>query len=231
MHLLGDTLTWVFLTTGFTVGFGHCIGMCGPIVISMSMNLKTGNTFWPQVLYHVGRVTTYSFLGGIMGVTGSFAMVTSGIAQIQKGVLIFAGILIVFMGVLMSGRLTRLSCFKEGTGILIFFSKAFGSLVTSKPTLAYFPLGLLLGLLPCGPVYTVLIASARAGMDTPDIYIGFMKGMVLMLAFGIGTIPALFAVGRLAGMGWFKQRQIIYKVASVIMIGVGIYFIIKGIRY
>jgi sulfite exporter TauE/SafE len=226
-----DTLTWVFLTTGFTVGFGHCIGMCGPIVISMSLNLKTKNRFWPQVLYHIGRVTTYSLLGGIMGVTGSFAMVTSRIAFIQKGVLIFAGVFIVFMGIMMSPWLTKRSCFKKGTGMQTFFSKAFGFLSGLKSTPAYFPLGLLLGLLPCGPVYTVLIASARAGMDVPDIHTGFMNGMVLMLAFGIGTIPALFMVGKLAGVGWFKQRQIIYQAGSVIMMGVGIYFVIKGIRY
>src|SRR3989339_176954 len=83
----------------------------------------------------------------------------------------------------------------------------------------------------CGPVYTVLIASARAGMEAPDGYSGFIKGMVLMLAFGIGTIPALFAVGRLAGAGWFKKRRLLYKAGSVIMVGVGIYFVIKGVRY
>ena len=231
MDLSGDTLILVFLTTGFTVGFGHCIGMCGPIVISMSLNLTAGNTVWPQVLYHMGRVTTYSLLGGIMGVTGSFAMVTSGIAHIQKGVLIFSGILIIFMGLLMSGRLTKLACFQNGMGLQTFFSRVYGFLVGVKPTLVYFPLGLILGLLPCGPVYTVLIASARAGMEAPDGYSGFIKGMVLMLAFGIGTIPALFAVGRLAGAGWFKKRQLLYKVGSVIMVGVGIYFVIKGIRY
>ncbi len=228
--MLGDTLTWVFLTTGFTVGFGHCIGMCGPIVISLSLNLKTGNTVWPHALYHMGRVTTYGLLGGIMGVSGSFAMVASRIALIQKGVLIFAGVLIVFMGLLMGPWLTRVSCFKEGTGLQTFFSKAFGYLVASKPTLAYYPLGLILGILPCGPVYTVLIASARAGMDAPDIYTGFIKGMVLMLAFGLGTIPALFAVGRLAGVGWFK-KEILYHAASFIMMGVGLYFIIQGIQY
>ena len=156
---------------------------------------------------------------------------TSGIDHIQKGVLIFSGILIIFMGLLMSGRLTKLACFQNGMGLQTFFSRVYGFLVGVKPTLVYFPLGLILGLLPCGPVYTVLIASARAGMEAPDGYSGFIKGMVLMLAFGIGTIPALFAVGRLAGAGWFKKRQLLYKVGSVIMVGVGIYFVIKGVRY
>ncbi|MGM0644211.1 MAG: sulfite exporter TauE/SafE family protein, partial [Thermodesulfobacteriota bacterium] len=141
-----DTMVWVFLTTGFTVGFGHCIGMCGPIVISMSLQMKDGNTLWPHVLYNTGRVTTYALLGGVMGVTGSFAMVTSGIAGIQKGVLVFAGLLIIFMGILMTGWLKKFSCFSEGSGLQTFFSKTFSKLVQSKSTLAYFPVGLLLGL-------------------------------------------------------------------------------------
>jgi len=231
MHIFGDKLTWVFLTTGFTVGFGHCIGMCGPIVISISLNLKDKNTIWPHVLYHAGRVTTYSLLGGIMGMTGSFVMVTSEIALIQKGVLIFAGVLIVFMGVLMSPWLNSVPCLNDGTGVQAFFSKTFGWMVRLKPTLAYFPLGLILGLLPCGPVYTTLITSARAGMEAPDIYTGFINGMVLMFAFGLGAMPALVIVGRMAKIGGFKHRQIIYKAASIIMVAVGIYFIIKGIRY
>ena len=226
-----DPMAWVFLTTGFAVGFGHCIGMCGPIVISMSLQLKDGNTLWPHVLYNTGRVTTYSVLGGVMGVTGSFAMVTSGIADIQKGVLVFAGFLIIFMGILMTGWLKKFSCFREGSGLQSFFSKTFSRLVQSKSTLAYYPVGLLLGLLPCGPVYTVMIASARAGMEANNAVTGFMDGLVLMLAFGIGTVPALFLVGKLAGLRFFKKRELIYKTGAVIMICVGIYFVIKGIRY
>ncbi len=231
MHLFDDSLIWIFLTTGFTVGFGHCIGMCGPIVVSMSLNFRSNNMLWHQVLYHAGRVTTYCLLGGLMGVTGSFVLVTSRLELIQKGVLIFAGILIVLMGVLMSPWQTKFSCNKNGSGMQMFFSRTFGSLVGLKSTLAYFPLGLILGLLPCGPVYTVLIASARAGMEAPDIYEGFINGMVLMLAFGIGTIPALFTVGKLAGITRFIKRDTIYKLGSIIMVGVGIYYVVKGIRY
>ncbi len=222
----------IFLTTGFAVGFGHCIGMCGPIVISMAMNMGPGNTTWPHLFYHAGRITTYTILGGIMGMTGSFTMIVSRIELIQKSILIFSGILIVFMGVLMSGLLTKMSCFGSGKGLQTIFSRVFQRLTALKSSFAYFPLGLLLGLLPCGPVYTGLIASARTGMDTPDIFSGFINGMVLMLAFGLGTVPALFIVGKLAtGAGALMQRQLIYRAGAVIMMAVGVYFIIKGIRY
>jgi len=100
-----DPLYLVFLLTGFTVGFGHCVGMCGPIVVSLSLNLKGRNVYLPHLLYNAGRVTTYTLLGGLMGATGSFSMVASNIAGIQQGALIFAGVMIIIMALAMSGWL------------------------------------------------------------------------------------------------------------------------------
>lgn len=226
-----NTLIWIFLTTGFTVGFGHCIGMCGPIVVSLSLNLKGGKVLWPHTLYNAGRITTYAILGGAMGITGSFTAVTANIAGIQKGAMIFAGLLIVFMGVLMNGWVPMHAIFKVAPSQEGILSKGFKKLSGTKSIAAYYPLGLLLGLLPCGPVYTVLIASARAGMEANTTLQGFASGMILMLAFGIGTVPALLLVGKLADLGWLKNRELIYKIGAVIMILVGIYFVVKGIRY
>jgi len=61
--------------------------------------------------------------------------------------------------------------------------------------------------------------------------IGILSGMGLMCAFGIGTVPALMLVGRLAGMRWLKSRAIIYKFGAVLMISMGVVFIIKAIRF
>jgi len=44
-------------------------------------------------------------------------------------------------------------------------------------------------------------------------------------------VPSLLLVGKLAGLGWLKSRPLIYKISSVLMVLVGIYFIIQGIRY
>jgi sulfite exporter TauE/SafE len=226
-----EPLYLVFLVTGFTVGFGHCIGMCGPIVVSLSLNLKGRGLFIPHLFYSSGRVITYAALGGVAGVLGSFTMLTSSILSLQKGVLIFAGALVLFMGLAMSGWLSLDRIFGDGDSSRTIFSKGFHRLSASKSPIIYLPLGLLLGLLPCGPVYTALIASARAGMNAQTPVQGFLQGAVLMLAFGIGTIPSLLTAGKLAGLGWLKSRTLIYRIGSVPMVLVGIYFIIQGIRY
>jgi hypothetical protein len=226
-----EPLYLVFLVAGFTVGFGHCTGMCGPVVVSLSLKLKERNLLLSHLLYNTGRVITYAILGGLAGILGSFTILTSSIVSLQKGVLVFAGVLVLLMGLAMAGWIPFGRIFEDGGAGSSVLSKWFRRLSAAKSSIVYLPLGFLLGLLPCGPVYTVLIASARAGMNEQTAFQGFLSGMGLMLAFGVGTVPSLLLVGKLAGLGWIKARPLIYKISSVFMVLVGIYFIIQGIRY
>ena len=158
-------------------------------------------------------------------------MVTSSILSLQKGVLLFAGALVLLMGLAMGGWIRFSRIFGDsGTGSSVL-STCFRNLSAYKSSAVYLPLGLILGLLPCGPVYTVLIASARAGMSEQSAFQGFLSGMGFMLAFGIGTVPSVLLVGKLAGLGWLKSRPLLYKISSGLMALVGIYFIVQGISY
>ena len=226
-----EALYLLYLTSGFTVGFGHCIGMCGPLVVSFSLNLKEKSIRAPQLLYHLGRITTYAILGGVVAASGSLTMVAAQMESIQKSVMIFTGVLIAFMGLAMAGWMPFGKVFGDHSGRRSFISNAFNRLLKVKSTMVYLPLGLLLGLLPCGPVYTALLGAARTGMEAPAIYQGVFAGMLLMTAFGLGTVPALFLVAKLADLGWLKSRDTIYRIGAVLMIIVGIIFIIKAIRF
>lgn len=213
------------------MGFGHCIGMCGPLVVSLSLNLKGKHLLLPHLLYNTGRVITYTVLGGIMGATGSFTLVAANIAGIQKGAMIFAGILIIFMALAMSGWIPLGKVFGDHYNPDGVISRGYRKFSQVKSTATYFPIGLLLGLLPCGPVYTALLAAAGAGMNAAGTPEGVIKGMGVMMSFGIGTIPALFLVAKLVDLGWLKKREIIYRIGTILMIFVGLYFIISGIWY
>lgn len=226
-----DTISILFLTTGFTVGFGHCIGMCGPIVVSMSFALGKKGIVAPHLLYHAGRITTYSFLGGIMGLTGSFTGVTATMAGLQKAVLIFAGILIIAMAIAMTGWIPAGKIFGNNCSPQGIIAKRFKRLPTPRSALRYYPLGVVLGFLPCGPVYTALLAAARAGMETEGPSGGLLRGICFMLAFGLGTVPALFLVARLSDFRWLKSRDRVYQFGSILMLVVGVYFVIRGILY
>ncbi len=220
-----------YLLTGLTVGFGHCIGMCGPLVISFSLSRQNGGFYLSHLLYQCGRTITYAVLGAVIGATGSFAMVAGRIASLQKGILFFAGAVIIAMGLAMGGWLPRLSIFQADAAVAGVFVRTFKKLSQARSAIAYLPLGLLLGLLPCGPVYTTLLGAARAGMEAGNAYHGAAAGAAMMTAFGIGTIPALFLVAKLADLGWLRFREKIYKIGAVLMIGVGIYFLYSAVIY
>ena len=210
-----ESLYIIYLSTGFTVGFGHCVGMCGPIVVSLSLNLSEKGVILPNLLYNSGRILTYMLMGSVMGASGAFTMVTAHIASLQKTVMIGAGVLIVVMGLAMSGWIPLGRIFGDHYSPGGFISKGFSRLARVKSTTVFLPLGLWLGLLPCGPVYTALIGAVRAGMEAKTAIEGAVIGMGLMLAFGVGTVPALILVAKLADLGWLKRREIVYAGKSV----------------
>lgn len=226
-----ETIYFILFSSGFTVGFGHCIGMCGPIVASLSLSLKGRGVMVPHLLYNGGRITTYGLLGGFVGVLGSFTRVTASIASLQKGVMVFAGVLIIVLGLAMAGWVPLGAIFGDYCNPKGVLARGFRKLSEARTTGTYYPLGLLLGLLPCGPVYTALIAAARTGMEARNSTEGFILGMGLMLSFGLGTVPALFLVAKLTDLGWLKRRDVIYKTSAVLMVIVGVYFVIRAIRY
>jgi sulfite exporter TauE/SafE len=226
-----ETIYLILFTSGFTIGFGHCIGMCGPIVVSLSLSLKGRGVIARHLLYNGGRITTYGLLGGVMGATGAFTLITVNIASLQKGVMIFAGILIIAMGLAMAGLIPVGSIFGDHYNPKSLLCRGFRKLSETKSAAAYFPLGMLLGLLPCGPVYTALLAAARAGMEVQSTLKGSLIGAGLMLSFGLGTVPSLLLVAKLADLGWLKKRDLIYKISSALMVILGFYFVIKAIRY
>ncbi len=89
-----NSVYFLLFTSGFLGGFGHCIGMCGPIVASYCMAVKSRGRL-AHLLFNYGRVTTYTILGGIMGVTGSFLTTVTHIQAFQKGNRISSGRVII----------------------------------------------------------------------------------------------------------------------------------------
>jgi hypothetical protein len=135
------------------------------------------------------------------------------------------------MGLAMAGWIPLGEIFGDYYNPQGVLSRGFRKLSEVRSTGTYYPLGMLLGLLPCGPVYTALLASARAGMEVRNSAEGFVIGMGLMLSFGLGTVPPLLLIAKLTDLGWLKRRDVIYKISSVLMVIVGVYFVIRAIRY
>jgi hypothetical protein len=220
---------FAMLMAGLAGGFGHCIGMCGPVVASYSLG-DDRHGMLHHLVYNLGRVVTYMFLGAMVGLTGSFIGIASSIGSAQKVVMALAGIFIVLMGMATGdwipfGR-SRVLC----TPFMPAIRKAMSLFSGPRSIGTFFPMGIVLGFLPCGLTYTALLASARAAMDSHDHFAGMVQGGIMMFMFGLGTTPALLFVGKLAGLIGEKRRARFYRLASLIMIGTGIWFITGAFR-
>lgn len=220
-----DPLIGVFLASGLAVGFGHCIGMCGPIVVCLSLNPSRRRLLPCHLLYHCGRIVTYVLMGGAAGAAGSFVQVAGSMAGVQKAAMIATGLMMVAMGAVMAGWVPAPAIFKEGQGLA---ARGFARLSERDSTGVYFPIGLALGLLPCGPVYTALLAAAGAGMQAGDPLAGAAKGMAVMAAFGIGTVPALLIVAKATSIAWLRWRAAIYRIGAFLVIASGIFIAVQG---
>ncbi len=205
--------------------------MCGPIALTISMRGKGRESISKSLLYNIGRITTYTFLGGILGATGNIATFASSALWFQKLVLTGTGALMVLFS------LAQLGITPKRSGILSGFTgknpllKATSSILIQNSIGSYLPLGLLLGFLPCGLLYTALLGAARAGAEAGSSMSGFLLGSSLLFFFGLGTIPALFAIA-LAGQSKFlKNRRMFHTAASILLLITGVLFVIRGIRF
>lgn len=214
------------ISIAFLGSFGHCVGMCGGIVIAYSSTkIKSHWTKQVQALAHLlysfGRISTYMILGALFGLVGgvvTFDNLTSGIF------LLFTGLMMVLVGLSLLGKIKFLTILEHTCSKSPIYQKTFKSLLGSQSLFSFYLLGMLNGLLPCGFVYVFAITAASTGSA--------FWGAFVMLIFGLSTVPALFSLGFFVGV--FKQsnlRDIFIKLASMLVIAFGFYIAYLGYEY
>ncbi len=218
----------LLFASGLLGGFGHCLGMCGPLAAALS-SLRPGREgAVPVLLYHLGRITTYSLLGGVAGAAGSFLAVAGRIGGAQRGILFAAGILTAAAGLWAGGWIPAPGP-APGGRIASRIARATRHLSGAGGPGAWYPLGLLLGFLPCGLVYAALLAAAGNGVQARTPAEGFLHGFLSMTAFGLGTAPALLLLGTTAGLLAGRVRAGLRRVSSLLLVAAGLLFVYRGI--
>ncbi|WP_242335990.1 MULTISPECIES: sulfite exporter TauE/SafE family protein [Anaeromyxobacter] len=216
-----DAVAMAFVT-GLLGGFGHCIGMCGPLVGSFALAsgaLGPRRSLAGQLAYHAGRVTTYATLGAVMGLTGSFVNVAGRLAGLQDVVAVVAGVLMILVGLGaagLSGGLKRLEARASARVVRLVR----GLLSGGGPGRLY-PTGLALGLLPCGLSWTLFLGAAGTGSPS--------EGLLLALAFGLGTVPALLLAGALGALLGARARGVLYRAGGLLVAVLGGVFVARGL--
>ena len=196
----------------------HCLGMCGPIVLSYGVALR-GPKLAAHAAYNAGRILTYMLLGALAGTAGRGIGLLGQLAGLASGARIFAGAAMIFAGVLMIGLIPSNSLVQIGK--LRPPTQILSPLLLGSRARHKFFLGLMLGFLPCGLIYAALLKALDSG--------GAVAGALTMLAFGLGTAGALFAVGLASSFAGARFGRWSNRVAAVSVMIFGAILLWRGL--
>lgn len=185
----------------------HCVGMCGGIALAQNKSNWLRSEWQSTLLYNLGRILSYTLLGGIIGAAGSVLDLPP---VVMAAITILAGLVTLLMGTNMLGISLAHRLFS------LFPSARFKYRPQSP-----FLIGLLNGLMPCGPLQAMQVYSLGMG--------SFAAGALAMFSFALGTVPMM------VGLGVFMQRLSscytgrLFRLSAVIIIILGLSMVSRGL--
>lgn len=204
---------WAAIIIGL-LGTTHCLAMCGGLASSLSVSdNKPRGSFSRLLGYNLGRISSYMLAGFLLGLLGA-GIYQTGAALIMRSI---AGLLLIAMGLYVGQwwlGITRL----ESVGGLLWrrISPLLKPLLPADTVIKALLLGVGWGWLPCGLVYSTLIWSAAAGSAA--------QSALLMLGFGLGTLPGMLATGLFAQQLKTLTRKLgVRRAAAVLLVLMGIW--------
>lgn len=206
----------------------HCISMCGAInlitIVNNNSNLKKKNLF-NSCLYNLGRVISYTILGGLVGTIGSVFKINNTISGL---IILIAAVIMFLMSLNMLGitsfhlpRLSRLSKSPKLSRLTKTQAKNNSNLKLKKKTNNAFIVGLLNGFMPCGPLQAMQVYALSTG--------SFIKGALSMFLFSLGTVPLMLGVGIFYSFIKGKAKIILNKIASVLILILSLVMLNRGL--
>ena len=214
--MFNSVLEPLLLIVGGLLGSAHCLGMCGGFVLMLGTS-RDGKlrSLGRHLVYAAGRISVYTFAGAAAGFAGwRLKLETQSLIDAQAILCLFAGALLILEACWSLGWLPRL---RVPLGCPMI---SLGSLLRTPGWRAPLAAGVWNGFLPCGLVYAYLALAASTS--------GIITGAVVMVLFGIGTVPALLAVGLLGSMANIRWRTRIFQVAAICMLATGLLTIFRG---
>ncbi len=221
----------------FIIGFlgsFHCLGMCGPLVLAYSLHCNKSeaesstcgvfswrNGLLHHVAFHSGRLLMYAFLGAVASALFQAADLSALFSNIRSSMTIGGGILLIFLGLVLLHliplpQFVNDSFFASGS----FIASKARPLLHSRSVASKIALGACTGALPCCLSWAMIITAATAD--------SISKGIYTMLAFGLGTTPALFFTGVSASFLSARLRFLGDRAAAISVISLGFMLVLRG---
>jgi sulfite exporter TauE/SafE len=197
--------------------------MCGGIVGTLTMGLPREirasliRLFPYQLAYNTGRMAGYAAAGAMMGALGTIVVAAVPVQYAQRGLYAVAGVFMILLGLYLGGWWKGLARVERlGAALWRRLEPVGRRLLPIRSPLQAVALGFIWAWIPCGLVYSVLIFAVSSGGAAP--------GALLMLAFGVGTLPNLLGMGTLAGAAArFSDQTWIRRFAGALVLGFGVY--------
>jgi sulfite exporter TauE/SafE len=215
----------MLLVMGLTISLGHCVGMCGPLVTAFSVSSRArgiGNRalLARNVVYHLGRITSYGIIGALFGWLGESFFVAEGGRQVQGGLSLAIAVMMLLVAASLAGWVPALRWLESGR-----WGQAMGCRIRElldAPSLGHcFLLGGANGWLPCGPVLAAAMTAAATGSP--------LKGIFAMLLFGAATIPVLVILGMGTGQLGVRARMFFHRIGAVVVVLIAVQLALRGL--
>ncbi len=204
------------------LGGVHCIGMCGGIVGIFTSQVQKDKARWPfHLAYSSGRIISYSIAGALVGAIGQAGLLLRDAVPVQHLLFALSSFMLVALGLYLAGVwgvVSRLELIGNGLWARL---QPYSTRILPVNTLPRaFGLGALWGWLPCGLVYSVLLTALASGSA--------VQGGLIMLIFGLGTLPNLLAIG----LFWESiksrvQSLRVRRTAGLLVAALGVYGLIR----
>lgn len=199
------------------LGGGHCVGMCGGIVGAVSMTLPGQRPRLPFLLsYNLGRISSYALAGFLAGLLGASTVFVEHILPIERVLYGLANLMLILLGLYLAGVWHGLTWLEHlGSHVWRWLQPLGKRCLPVRSLPQAFAVGAVWGWLPCGLVYSVLVVAMASASP--------LQGMALMLAFGLGTLPALLGMGLAAARikGWLQQTWL-RRLSGGLILGFGL---------
>lgn len=207
---------WTALVLGLMSSM-HCAGMCGPIALALpsSSSVSRFKYVLGRLMYNLGRVLSYSFLGLLVGVLGKGIH----LAGYQQLISISIGVLLLLMALFSINPEQITAKFTWVRNFYSFISRKMSPLLRSRNVFSLGLIGVLNGFLPCGMVYVALLAALAVGE--------VLDSVLYMAMFGLGTIPMMFM---LSLVGVFLQQKYRLWLQRLTPFVIGIFAILLILR-
>lgn len=211
------TLAMAFATGLF--GALHCLGMCGGLAGGFFVQRQVQPRLAPQLIYHASRLFTYALLG-MAGAWAGRSLAQTGLTGKAQGILMMgAGLLILVLGLRMLLARPRRPALAPTRGLEVRLEPM------TRPPRPWSPLlfGTLNGLIPCSLVFSIALKAAATG--DPG------HAGLLMLAFGLGTLPMMAAVTGFGAFVGARARDFSARIAGGLVAVLGLWTLYEGYSF